>query len=57
VGDPYKAVKAAYHAYHDPEEQVDELSFVAGSIYSGVIFSFDSKLEKVTEIFFGAAAE
>jgi len=57
VGGPYKAAKAAYHADHDPEEQEGELSFVAGSIYSGIIFSFDSKLEKVTEIFFGAAAE
>lgn len=57
LGDAPKDVEAAYRADYDPEEQDGELSFVAGSIYSGIIFTFDSKRERVTEIFFGAAAE
>ncbi|WAS94129.1 hypothetical protein [Nannocystis punicea] len=57
IGDLYKTVEAAYLADRDPEEEQDALSFVAGSVYSGVIFTFDAQREKVTEIFFGAAAE
>ncbi|WP_367870866.1 hypothetical protein [Luteolibacter sp. Populi] len=37
------------------KEKGEEKSFVAGSIYGGVIFSF--KDDKVSEIFLGAAAE
>ncbi|MCY1056886.1 hypothetical protein [Nannocystis sp. SCPEA4] len=57
LGDAHAAVKAAYLADIDPEEQDADLSIVVGSIYSGIIFTFDAKLEKVTEIFLGAAAE
>jgi hypothetical protein len=57
LGDSYKAVETAYLADRDPEEEQDELSFVAGSVYSGVIFTFDAERGKVSEIFFGAAAE
>ncbi|MFY0536962.1 hypothetical protein [Nannocystis pusilla] len=57
LGDGYKAVETAYLADRDPEEEQDELSFVAGSVYSGVIFTFDAERGKVSEIFFGAAAE
>lgn len=57
LGDGYKAVETAYLADRDPEEEQDELSFVAGSVYSGVIFTFDAERGKVREIFFGAAAE
>lgn len=57
LGDSYKSVETAYLADRDPEEEQDELSFVAGSVYSGVIFTFDAERGKVSEIFFGAAAE
>ncbi|WP_434421080.1 hypothetical protein [Nannocystis pusilla] len=57
LGDRRKAVEAAYLADRDPEEDPDELSFVAGSVYSGVIFTFDAERGEVSEIFFGAAAE
>jgi hypothetical protein len=47
-------VRKAYAAFADGESS-SEGSFVVGSIYGGIIFSFEKG--KVSGIFFGAAAE
>ncbi|PCC71145.1 hypothetical protein SAMN02745121_04891 [Nannocystis exedens] len=57
LGDTYETVEAACLADRDPEEEPGRLSFGPGSVYSGVIFTFASKRDQFTEIFFGAAAE
>ena len=58
MGSPESAVRKAYGAFENKEEskQLGKAdSFVAGSIYGGIIFDFSGG--KVTSIFFGAAAE
>ena len=55
IGSPEAAVKKAYGSVRDKEQSVPGKTFVAGSVYSGVIFSFTDG--KVSEIFIGAAAE
>lgn len=55
IGSPEAAVKKAYGNVRDKEQSVAGKTFVAGSIYGGVIFQF--KDGKVSEIFIGAAAE
>lgn len=55
IGSPEAAVKKAYGNVRDKEQSVAGKTFVAGSIYGGVIFQF--KGGKVSEIFIGAAAE
>ena len=46
----------AYGQYRDPEPgMADKKAFVAGSIYDGMIFSFQNG--RVIKIFLGAAAE
>jgi hypothetical protein len=50
-------VRKAYGSFEDKENTsaANKNSFVAGSIYGGIIFTF--KDNKVSSIFFGAAAE
>jgi hypothetical protein len=55
IGSSIAEVTKAYKDVHDKEQSVPGKSFVAGSIYGGVIFTF--KDGKVSEIFVGAAAE
>ena len=55
IGSPEAAVKKAYGSVRDEEQSVAGKTFVAGSVYGGVIFQF--KDGKVSEIFIGAAAE
>lgn len=54
IGDSYAAVEQAYGAEKD-EENSDPLTFVAGSLYGGLVFSFEA--DKVSRILLGAAAE
>lgn len=55
VGSGEEEVIAQYGAYQEPDSSASSDSFVAGSIYGGVIFRFTEGL--VTGLFFGAAAE
>jgi hypothetical protein len=47
-------VKSAYKYYFNPQFS-DDMTFVAGTIYGGIIFQIEDK--KVKSIFIGAAAE
>ncbi len=55
IGSSEAAVRKAYGALEEKSEGKPGETFVAGSIYGGVIFQF--RAGKVTEIFIGAAAE
>ena len=55
VGSTEASARTAYQDVEDKEQPKREHTFVAGSIYGGVIFTF--KAGKVSEIFIGAAAE
>lgn len=55
VGSTAAEVANAYADVQDKEQSKPGQSFVAGSIYGGVIFTFTAG--KVSEIFIGAAAE
>ncbi len=55
IGSTEAAVRKAYGSVEDKEASEAGKSFVAGSVYGGVIFSFEKG--KVTGIFIGAAAE
>jgi hypothetical protein len=57
IGSAEAEVRKAYGSFEDKEDasMSEKNSFVAGSIYGGIIFTFKDK--KVTRIFFGAAAE
>ncbi len=55
IGSPEAAVRKAYAKHVDPDEPAKGSSFVAGSVYGGIIFNFEKG--KVSRIFFGAAAE
>jgi hypothetical protein len=55
IGSPESAVRKAYAAYVDREENTEPDTLVVGSVYSGIIFNFTEG--KVSRIFFGAAAE
>lgn len=55
IGSSETAVRKAYGALEEKSESKRGETFVAGSIYGGVIFQF--KVGKVAEIFIGAAAE
>lgn len=57
VGDPRSSVEAAYGKDRAPDAEPDETSFVAGSIFGGVFFTFDPRTKNVTQIFLGAGAE
>jgi hypothetical protein len=55
IGSSEAEVRKAYGSVQDKEQSAAGKTFVAGSIYGGVIFQF--KGGKVSEIFIGAAAE
>ncbi len=55
IGSAESAVRKAYGAYADRDTPAQAGTFVAGSIYGGIIFNFAQG--KVSRIFFGAAAE
>ena len=55
IGSAESQVAKAYGRYRDTEVSVAGRTFVAGSPYDGMIFTF--KNGKVVEIFLGAAAE
>ncbi len=57
IGSTKAEVVKAYGAFEDKESKgtAEEDGFIAGSIYGGIIFTF--KNGRVSEIFFGAAAE
>lgn len=54
IGTNYQQVKQAYIEFYNPEFSNSE-SLVAGSVFGGVIFSFENS--KVKTIFIGANAE
>lgn len=55
IGSSEAEVRKAYQNVEDKEQSIVGETFVAGSIYGGVIFTF--KEGKVVRIFIGAAAE
>lgn len=55
IGSTEKAVTKAYGRDKNTEDSVPKETFVAGSLYGGLIFNF--KNNRVTEIFLGASAE
>jgi hypothetical protein len=55
IGSTEKAVTKAYGHDKNTEDSVPKETFVAGSLYGGLIFNF--KNNRVTEIFLGASAE
>ena len=55
IGSTIAEVTKAYGKVHDKEQSDPGKTFVAGSIYGGVIFTFTDG--KVSQIFIGAAAE
>jgi hypothetical protein len=55
IGSTEAEVRKAYGAVEDRESSVRGESFVAGSLYGGVIFRFEKG--RVSDIFIGAAAE
>jgi hypothetical protein len=55
IGNPEAAARKAYAAHVDRDSPAEKGTFVAGSIYGGIIFNFAQG--KVSRIFFGAAAE
>ena len=55
IGDSYTEVMQAYKDEEDREMSIPYESFIAGSIYGGLIFSFENG--RVNQIFLGAAAE
>ncbi len=55
IGSTTSEVTKAYGKVQDKEQSVAGKTFVAGSVYGGVIFTFTGG--KVSQIFIGAAAE
>ena len=55
IGSTIVEVTTAYGKVENKEESESGKTFVAGSIYGGVIFTFTDG--KVSQIFLGAAAE
>ena len=55
IGDSSAKVKQAYAAEEDESAPISSDYFVAGSVYGGLIFTFENN--QVTEMFLGAAAE
>ena len=55
IGDSYSDVEKAYSSDRDEENSDPPLTFVAGSLYGGLVFSFEER--RVTQIFLGAAGE
>ena len=55
IGSSIEEVSLAYAKEKDQEMSIPDQTFIAGSIYGGLIFTFDKG--RVIEIFLGAAAE
>ncbi len=55
LGSTIAGVTKAYGSVQDKEESMSGETFVAGSVYGGIIFTFTDG--KVSKIFIGAAAE
>jgi len=55
IGSTIAEVTKAYGKVHDKEQSVPGKTFVASSVYGGVVFTFTGG--KVSQIFIGAAAE
>jgi hypothetical protein len=55
IGSREPEVEKAYHAEKNAEESLTRVQFVAGSIYGGLIFTFNEG--RVSKIFLGAVAE
>jgi hypothetical protein len=55
IGSPEGDTRKAYAAWADRENASEKNTFIAGSVYGGIIFNFTKG--KVSRIFFGAAAE
>lgn len=55
IGDSYEKVEKVYKQEKDVDNTITCERFVAGSIYEGIIFSFNEG--KVSKIFLGSAAE
>ncbi|HSI61641.1 MAG TPA: hypothetical protein VLE43_00945 [Candidatus Saccharimonadia bacterium] len=55
IGSTETEVRAAYGTYEDKEMSEAGSTFIAGSVYGGLQFTFSKG--KVTAIFFGASAE
>lgn len=55
IGSPEAETRKAYASWADKESASEKGTFVAGSVYGGIIFNFAKG--KVSRIFFGAAAE
>ncbi len=55
IGDSEAAVRKAYGTFEDKESTVKGNTFVAGTVYGGVVFEFKSGA--VSSIFIGAGAE
>ena len=55
IGSTIAEVTKAYGKVHDKEQSEPGKTFVAGSVYGGVIFTFTNG--KVSQVFIGAAAE
>ncbi|MDR3556822.1 MAG: hypothetical protein P4L55_18875 [Syntrophobacteraceae bacterium] len=55
IGSTERQVREAYGRYRDPEASAAGQTFIAGSIFDGLMFTFRDG--KVVEIFLGAAAE
>jgi len=55
IGDTKEAVKAAYADAIDPAENVSQDEIVAGTVFSGMVFTIEDGL--VNGIFIGASAE
>ena len=55
IGDTYEQVRKIYQQYEDRENSISSKTFVAGSIYGGLIFTF--KNNRVTQIYLGSVAE
>lgn len=55
IGSTRQEVMKAYRHEWDKENSMPSGSFIAGSIYGGLIFNFENN--KVNRIFLGAAAE
>lgn len=55
IGDTYEQVRKIYQQYEDRENSIPSKTFVAGSIYGGLVFIF--KNNRVTQIYLGSVAE
>lgn len=55
IGDTYEKVRKIYQQYEDTDNSIPSKTFVVGSIYGGLIFTFSNN--QVTQIYLGSVAE